>query len=59
MAEINRREHEIFVMPAESGVFHTNIDPWYINTRHTLDRLELKHGILLLLEVIQVPGVVF
>jgi len=59
MAEINRWKHKIFVMPAESRVFHTDIDPRYVNTGHTFNSLELKHGILLVLEVVQVPGVVF
>jgi hypothetical protein len=45
-------------VPAKSRVFHAHIDPRHVDPRHVLKRRELEEGVLLKLEIREIPGMV-
>ena len=49
---VNRWQHEIFVMPAESRVFHSHIEPGNVNARDVVLPRKLHQRIVRMWQII-------
>lgn len=58
MVVIDGMQHQIFKMPTECGILHSDIHPRDVYTRNLLDIRELKKRILPFLKVSKIPRVV-
>ena len=58
MTVINWWKHKIFKMPTKCWVFHSNIDPGNINSRHVIYTFKLEQWVLLILKITEIPLIV-
>jgi hypothetical protein len=57
MVVVDGVEHQIFIVPAEGGVFHADVEPGDVDPRDVLYSGELKQRLGLAADVAQVPRV--
>jgi hypothetical protein len=58
VAVIDGAQHQVFVMPAESGVLHADVEPRYVDAADVVLARKLHQRVGLIRQVVQVPGVV-
>jgi hypothetical protein len=58
MSVVDGVEHQVFVVPAEGRVAHSDVKPRNINPADVVGAWELHQGVSLFRQVVQIPGMV-